>query len=660
MSGPDSSPSMRGGPDFANQDNERAYRQRYLEGGSGLLPEILRREYNPDLVTFAVRKIIAGQEALIAQGQEPDQWSFRIARDTLDGRKSALSLEQYPNLSPELQTKLETLGLRFDKGREILKTLEAVDLGKSELFARWTVLEALHKQLQMGTDVENYALKYFFATWATWPEARHYEIIGRLGPSPIIPERDPDKEAIGFGTLVDRALRYWDDISLGKAAKDGVGNIFGDETYQDQIDKAMAWIIGKLVKDSGYRLPNDSAAREASLGYQDLAEAANLALILFRQTDMDVGSCYRQEKTVEKGSIFDILLALPEDLDIYKLEIGPLSKDTGKLAWWVLRSLAEAGREYPASIGLPLLAGKFPNLTTDFWHMMKIKRTTADERGEKETQIVSLYDLWKNWEVELGDLPWDIKEWQKGAALFDQKLGNKDSRNNEREWTIPKGIAKLSFNVPYFLEIFAAYRSIYSVIVEPDVTKTYTTLTTPFSLRKLNKQWTLVFNLMCDGILDKGVTRRISQLSKCVLLGSAFVANASYGTGKGVDFEKPRTDYDTYLAPDGGVIRGRFKGASVEQQIRVGRQAAFLTRSRKEQLEDDELTKAELAELEELTIRYIIENRVALTPGEASKVIRTKKGKTWFSDKELEKIGASGLYRPFGENAVEKRRPKLK
>lgn len=660
MAGPDSSPDIRGGPDFTSQDNERAYRQKYLEGGSGLLPEILRREYDPDLIAFAVREIIAGQEALIAQGQEPDQWSFRIARDTLDGRRSALSLEQYPDLTPGLRMELETLGLRFDKSRETLKMLEAVNLGKSELLARWTILEALHKQLQMGTDVENYALKYFFATWATWPEARHYGIIGRLGPSPIIPERDPGKEVIGFGTLVDRALRYWDDISLGKAAKDenGVGNIFGDETYQDQIDKAMAWIIEKLVKDSGYRLSDDSAAREASLGYQELAEAANLALILFRQTDMDVGSCYRQERTVEKGSIFDIMLALPEDLDIYKLEIGPLSKDTGKLAWWVLRSLAEAGREYPASMGLPLLAGKFPNLTTDFWRMMKIKRRTADEQGEKETQTVSLYDLWKNWRVELGNLPWDLKEWERGAALFDQELGKKDSKNNEREWTIPQGIAKLSFNVPYFLEVFAAYRSIYSVIVEPDVTKTYATLTTPFSLRKLNKHWALVFNLMCNGILDKGATRRISQLSKCVLLASAFVANASYGTGKGIKFEEPRTDYDTYLAPDEGVIRGRFKGASIEQQIRAGRQAAFLTRPREEQLGDDTLSQAELAELEDLTIKYIIEKRVALTPGEASKVIRTKKGKTWFSDEELKTIGDSDLYKPFGKNAVEKKRPK--
>ena len=647
-------------PDFFDgdpgEDKDEMYRFRTQEGGSGVLPEILRRTYMPELFLFATRKSIAGQESLLTQGQEPDQWTFRILRDTIDGRKTALSLEQYLGIMQKYSLREYGLGGKDSQPvtkEKVLNMIPATEAAKAELLARWTLLEALSKQGKMSTDVGNYARDYFLATWATWPEARHYGIVGKLSASPIIPERNPNKEVISFGRLVDEALRGWDAIARQEPIwpggdKPSVKNIFAHEPFQDLIDKAVEWIIAHLEKVSGYQLPGEKVAREASLGYQDLAEAANLAFLLFRQTDMDVSYCWR-EKADSDGKIVisDMLAQVTQAIDLYKLEIGPLAKDSAKLAWWVLRSLAEAGREYPASIGLPLLVGKFPNLTTDFLRMMSVIRETTDS-GKKATQAVSLYKLWRIHGVQFGDLPWDIEEWEKGKIVFDKSevAGTRDSNGKEREWSTPKGVTKTAFNVPYFLEIFYAYTKIYSVLTQADVTKTLEILTNPGELRNLNKAWSLIFSMMCAE-LEECTTRRVMQLCKCNLEGAAFLANSALDL-KGIDVENEQGKYTEPQAPDEAIrITKITKAAFLGMQIRLGKQAGFLTRAKGAPINDDQLTTAELAELEELTIKEIVNKKRALFPSEACR-IKTRSGKTWFNREEIQRIRNSDLYRPFG------------
>lgn len=670
------------GPDFGNgrKETDEAYRFRYQEGGSGAMLEMLRRTYNPELFLYAVRKSVAGQEALIAQGQELDQWTLRNLRDTVDGRIHALSLEQYPDLVKRLG--LKEFGMGGKEGQVTKETALAVlpiaRQTKDELFARWTVLEALSKQMKMSADVGTYAKDYFLATWATWPEARHYSIIGNLSATPLIPERDPEKEeVVKFGTLVDEALRGWVAIAEQEPIRKGedkppIKNLFAQEAFQDRIDAAMNWVISRLEVKSGYQLPDDESERQVSLGYQELAEAANLALILFRQLDMDVKYCWRakeDDSAAKAKNLTDMLNQVGDALDLYKLEIGPLAKDSAKLTWWVLRSLAEAGRDYPASIGLPLLVGKFPNLSTDFMRMTRVKREVdrkkeikkiEEEKGgplseteKKEvkggTQLISLYNLWRERGVEFGDLPWDILEWKDGITILDQALGKKDSEDTERQWKIPEGIAKQAFKIPYFLEIFYAYSKIYTVLTEADVSKTWAILNNPGELRKLNKAWSLVFSMVCGELLPtSGTTRRVMQLAKCNLTGASIVAQSRYGRLGKIPFHKSETLHKGPIVPFSKTIRKDDEPGYIAEQMTRARQAGFLTLPVEERFGDkDWLTKEELAELEDATIRFIIKNKRALLPHEACQ-IKTREGKSWFKDKELEAIAQSDLYAPFG------------
>jgi len=643
-------------PDFGNgrKETDEAYRFRYQEGGSGAMLEMLRRTYNPELFLYAVRKSLAGQEALIAQGQELDQWTLRNLRDTVDGRIHALSLEQYPDLVKRLG--LKEFGMGGKEGQVTKETaltmLPIARQTKDELFARWTVLEALSKQMKMSADVGTYAKDYFLATWATWPEARHYGIIGNLPATPLIPERDPEKKVVKFGTLVDEALRGWVAIAEQKPIRKGeskppseIKNLFANEAFQDQIDTAMSWVISRLEVKSGYLLPDDESERQASLGYQELVEAANLALILFRQLDMDVKYCWRAKEDdtavkVKDLTDADMLNQVRQALDIYKLEIGPLAKDSAKLTWWVLRSLAEAGRDYPASIGLPLLVGKFPNLSTDFMRMIRVSMETGG--GKKRT--FSLYELWRKHGVEFGNLPWDVKEQVKGPAF---KL-------DEVSWFLSEGVSKQAFKIPYFLEAFYAYTKIYSVLTEADVSKTWAILNNPGELRKLNKAWSLVFNMMCGELPFPSdaerveTTRRVMQLAKCNLIGASIVAQSRYGRLRKIPLDQSETLHRGPVVPFNKTIREDDMPGYIADQMVRARQAGFLTLPIKEKFGDEDwLTKEELAELEKATIKFIIRNKKALLPHEACQ-IKIRKGKSWFKDEELEAIAQSDLYAPFG------------
>jgi len=669
-------------PDFGNdrKETDEAYRFRYQEGGSGAMLEMLRRTYNPELFLYAVRKSVAGQETLIAQGQELDQWTLRNLRDTVDGRIHALSLEQYPDLVKRLG--LKEFGMGGKEGQVTKETaltmLPIARQTKDELFARWTILEALSKQMKMSADVGTYAKDYFLATWATWPEARHYGIIGNLPATPLIPERDPEKEVVKFGTLVDEALRGWVAIAEQEPIRKGeskppseIKNLFANEAFQDQIDAAMNWIVGRLEAKSGYQLPDNESERRVSLGYQELVEAANLALILFRQLDMDVKYCWRAKEdnsAAEVKNLTDMLSQVRQALDLYKLEIGPLAKDSAKMTWWVLRSLGEAGRDYPASIGLPLLVGKFPNLSTDFMRMMRITREVDRKKEIKEKeekkgsplsdeekkrieggqQSISLYDLWQKQGVEFGKLPWDILKWEDGRTRLDQALGKKDDKDKERQWSAPEGIAKQAFKIPYFLELFYAYTKIYSVLTEADVSKTWAILNNPGELRKLNKAWSLVFAMICGELPTSGVARRVMQLAKCNLTGASIVAQSRYGRLGKIPLDQSETLHKGPVIPFSKTIKKDDEPGYIAEQMTRARQAGFLTLPIKEKFGDEDwLTKEELAELEKATIKFIIKNKRALLPHEACQ-IKTRGGKSWFKGGELEAIAQSDLYAPFG------------
>jgi len=616
--------------DFSEQERLRREAE-WLEGRK--CQEIVRRTENPQAALWAGRQILSSEEGR-ETNQPPNFYVATSLLSTIDDRLSILRLGEEESLIKDwgleefVYGQTKGAGLSENERRELIKGLGEV---KNEFWARWRILEAYRQHRMAGMDLEQVTVGIFTSLQKVYPEAGHFATVGQAK------ESLPGAEKLGV--MVDKALRVWCDIGERKKMEGGFGNIFSDKRYEQTFQKALDRVTGQIIGTAVSNISEDE--REHNPYWNDAQVAAKLSLEIFRLLDLDIKYDLSREgiKPEEAGEYLNRLRAhlLGKDKlsEKYEFEGGQNSGDLAKIRHFILRQMKEFVRDNPRSIGAPAVIGCFPNLTLDFMRMITIELPIEGNKRK-----VSLWSLWKDYEIPFGNLPWGEKEWEGGPKILKERkvITNEEKLERDKEGKEKRieGISQDAYDVPYTLQHFYAVGTVFGAITRKDWDKALGDCQNPNYLYGLNKGFDSAFTIMIGGSgLEKETMSKIRQLTKVNFLIGVLVASLPGKGRKGAATATSRSLSSREVIRQINQSMGAEATASgeiIEGVIQAGRESGFLSSTGA----DSDSEKRKSLRREEKLIEMGIKRRRGFLP----------EGSGLFDEGELTKIEESGLYSP--------------
>ncbi len=454
---------------------------------------------------------------------------------------------------------------REDIARELSEARE-------ELQARMALLRKFNEQETFGGDLDQYA-QLFVKVGKEFVASRNYSIILNLGPT---------AEGLApFGEKIENAFKAWKDIGDGKAGLTINGitrklpNLFGMSANRGLLEFAMReYVIKKIAEKVPRSSHGPLTESKSDLDAMDDFSAAILALELYRHWDYDANSAIaskREGRAILSEGVVDI-----SDLN---LEAGALTKDTAKLFIEVRRALDAtpdgiSPREHMrAGWGNPITRGCYPILTAPALDIISCDMVLSEEqRSIIQNEIVSRLNS-----GEIAEVPFKIK-----MTIHDRVFGNEreseedryktdveviiktpnggtrkevvtiayeptrlgdkqlwDSAqiitdpefvNNEdnKIWQFAFGAQTEAFEVPYKLQIFCIWRSIYQMVMTENYKQQYKDVVDVGGanlLLKLNKPLDVGLTILLESKGIKGeLARKLNNYIRAVWLGGLAAA----------------------------------------------------------------------------------------------------------------------------------------
>jgi|GEM_PF-3374403 len=464
----------------------------------------------------------------------------------------------------------------------------AEELGRvrEELQARMALLRKFYEQETFGGDLDQYA-QLFVKVGKEFLASRNYSIILNLGPT---------VEGLApFGEKIEEAFRAWKDIGDGKAEVtiDGVTkkfpNLFGMPANRGLLEIAMREYVIKRIADKAEGRSHDQLTDSLlRLEEMDNRSAAILGLQLFRHWDYDANSAIaskREGMAVLFEGVFDM-----SDLN---LEAGALSKDSVKLKYFEVRRQLDATsdgknpREHMrAGWGNPITRGCFPVLTAPALDIISCDMVLSQEqRSTIENEISGRLDP-----GEKADIPYKTK-----MTIHDRVFGNEGKRDEDRYrtdvevtvrcpngetrkevvniayqptrlgdsqlwdsaqiiihpefvnnkdnkvWQFAFGAQTEAFEVPYKLQIFCVWRSIYQMVMSEKYKEQFKASIDVGGdnlLLKANRPWDVGLTILLESKGIRGeLARKLNNYTRAVWLGGLAAAQVKGKDGAGPEEE---------------------------------------------------------------------------------------------------------------------------
>lgn len=689
-------PSMLGRRERLSGDEDEL--RRYSEYGRGSwLTEALRTTENPQLVTRMTRTLLASFENPLNM-RYFTRWRAESPLSILADRSAGYGL--LLNMDPDelvgldlvdrysfeydekhklvrMKTAQGRFGTKFcyvENGRLVrdeggLTSLaEALESSRQEVVARTTLLEAYQQQLQYSGDIETYASDLFKSPYRITPEARHYGIIGNLG-------RTSERERTTLGQRVDKAMRMWVDYAEGKrvrrtlaTGKDENINPFGGELIESRLEFIREEIKAQLEGDDAavqlayillrhfdvdvsYAIKG-SVIKDHSLIAQILESVGEVSPAMKVPTvqEMERGGLSRNEAEGQIERIkqfnrqrFFLRDAIIDDssADPIKIEASQATADSAKAAFLSLRQLAEtAGPDYPFASAAPATIGCFPNLIANAMQVMVLSE--VDEFGNEvdDGEKISLWTLWRDRGVPLGELPWDRETWEHRGKRF-------------------TGVPKVFQYETAGVQGYYAVSKIFGAIMRTDFAKAgLEENLSPNYLYELNKGWTVGMGNLFEGVGlgnelgekdAKKLRTKLMQLTKVNML-------AGFGIACTYSNSPSETVLDYMGAPminDRTLLVNIETGTYLASLENAATVSQFFSTRDSFKRKGDEIILPDgrtLFRAEKDLLKHLIETRrLGVKPSLLVNGQTGTKGKgfKWFTEAEITAINKARLFAPF-------------